>query len=96
MGVPTVSLMGEGMSERLSGAILNHAGYGGLVAASVDDYVALAIRLASVPDQLTGLRRTVRDKIRRLPLGDPARFALDFYELIGAAVAERLGLRSPI
>ena len=45
-GVPVVALAGRRHSERTSASILGHLGLGELVAASEDEYVALAVRIA--------------------------------------------------
>jgi predicted O-linked N-acetylglucosamine transferase (SPINDLY family) len=46
-GVPVVSLTGRRHSERTGESILAHAGLGPFVTRTVDDYVALAVRLAN-------------------------------------------------
>jgi predicted O-linked N-acetylglucosamine transferase (SPINDLY family) len=90
MGVPVVSLVGEAFFERLSYSILNNAGLGDLVATNVDDYVATAVRLAGDPARRMLLRATLRDELKKSPLGDRQQFARDFYDLIYATVQARL------
>jgi predicted O-linked N-acetylglucosamine transferase (SPINDLY family) len=50
MGVPVVALRGDRMIARQSAALLQAAGHPEWIAATPDDYVALAVRLARSPD----------------------------------------------
>lgn len=86
MGVPTVSLAGEAVYERLSLSILQNAGLGELVASDADGYVRIAVDLARDRPRLAELRRTLRDRIKASPLGDAEAFAADFYALLAGAV----------
>jgi predicted O-linked N-acetylglucosamine transferase (SPINDLY family) len=63
MGVPVVAKLGHSAPSRLSGAILTSIGMGDWVAQSADDYVALAVKFAAMPDFLTALRRELPTKI---------------------------------
>jgi predicted O-linked N-acetylglucosamine transferase (SPINDLY family) len=87
MGVPTVSLVGPALYERLSYSILTNAGLGDLCVRTVDAYVETAVRLAADRERLTELRRTLRDRLRASPLGQTRQFAQDFYDLIARRVA---------
>jgi protein O-GlcNAc transferase len=88
MGVPTVSLRGPGFPERLSHSNLNNAGLGDLSVATVADYVAKAAELAADRSRRLVLRHGLRAQIAANPLGQPARFTKNFYEL-AAKVAAR-------
>jgi predicted O-linked N-acetylglucosamine transferase (SPINDLY family) len=88
MGVPTVSLVGEAVFERLSWSILSNAGLAELCATTVEDFIRLAVALAGQPERLAELRRTLRERIAARPLGQPERFAHDFYDLMARAVGE--------
>ncbi|WP_372783600.1 tetratricopeptide repeat protein [Phenylobacterium sp.] len=88
MGVPVVSLRGEAFFERLSWSILSNAGLGDLVGGNLDEYQAIALKLASDRERRRDLRLTLRDRIRNSPLGRTDEFARDFYEMIARAVAE--------
>ena len=46
MGVPVVSLQGEGMVGRLSASLLHHAGFSQWIAESIEEYVDIAQNLA--------------------------------------------------
>jgi predicted O-linked N-acetylglucosamine transferase (SPINDLY family) len=88
MGVPVVSLRGEAFFERLSYSILSNAGLGDLVGADLDEYQAIALKLAGDRERRRELRLTLRDRIRQSPLGRTDEFARDFYDMIAGAVAE--------
>ena len=88
MGVPTVTLVGEAMFERLGWSILNNAGLGDLAATTVEDYIRIAVDLAQSPARISQLRQTMRTRIRALPLGQPRQFALAFYDLMAATIAQ--------
>jgi predicted O-linked N-acetylglucosamine transferase (SPINDLY family) len=88
MGVPVVSLRGEAFFERLSWSILSNAGLGDLVATDLDEYQAIALRLAADPERRRELRLTMRDRIRNGPLGQTEAFARDFYDMIARVAAE--------
>ncbi|MHA1597820.1 MAG: O-linked N-acetylglucosamine transferase, SPINDLY family protein [Alphaproteobacteria bacterium] len=70
MGVPVISLAGKTFAARHSNSHLNNAGLSELVAETPLDYVETAIRLASDPARLTGLRSSLRDRIAASPICD--------------------------
>jgi predicted O-linked N-acetylglucosamine transferase (SPINDLY family) len=74
MGVPVVTLRGDRHAARVSASILHTLGLGQLVAASAQDYVQIAQRLALDVGGLEALRRTLRERVRASPLMDGARF----------------------
>ena len=87
MGVPTVTLVGEAMFERLSYSILNNAGLGDLCATTEEEFLRIALELARDPGRRQMLRTELRSMLKASPLGQTKQFALDFYEMIGGAVA---------
>jgi protein O-GlcNAc transferase len=89
MGVPVVSLRGEALYQRLSHAILTHAGMGELSVETVDDYVACAVELAGDGGRLAGMRAGLRDRLRASPLGDAKGFVRDYFELVAGAAKGR-------
>jgi predicted O-linked N-acetylglucosamine transferase (SPINDLY family) len=72
MGVPVVTLMGDRHVARVSGSLLAAIGRGEWVAHTPDDYVRIAIALATSPEKLGSVRAGLRDEIRNSPLGDHA------------------------
>jgi predicted O-linked N-acetylglucosamine transferase (SPINDLY family) len=70
MGVPVVAKLGHSAPSRLSGAILSSIGMGDWVAQSAEDYVALAVKFAAMPDHLTTLRRELSARIASSPSGN--------------------------
>ena len=47
MGVPVVSMQGDGMVGRMSTSLLHHAGFEQWIANDIDNYVNIAKKLAS-------------------------------------------------
>ncbi|HLI10686.1 MAG TPA: tetratricopeptide repeat protein [Alphaproteobacteria bacterium] len=89
MGVPTVTLRGPAMHQRLSHSLLNHVNLGELSAESVDEFVRIAVELANSPDALTLLRRTLREAVKVSPLYRGDLFAAGFQDVIEAKARER-------
>lgn len=87
MGVPTVTLVGEALFERLSYSILQNVGLGDLCATSAEQFVDIAVALAADTDRLQSLRTGLREKIRTSPLGQTKQFARDFYDLVARTIA---------
>ncbi|MCD7780822.1 MAG: hypothetical protein LUH05_09155, partial [Candidatus Gastranaerophilales bacterium] len=65
MGVPTVTLSGEGMQSRGAGRINHIIGLEDLNANCGDDYVQIAVNLAADKQRLESLRNTLREKINK-------------------------------
>ncbi len=74
MGVPVVSLYGSTFVGRAGASLLNAGGLGELVAANVEDYVAMAVRLARDLDRLKALRSGMLERLAASPLCDSAGF----------------------
>ncbi|MGB8275121.1 MAG: hypothetical protein WCF16_07625 [Alphaproteobacteria bacterium] len=91
MGVPTVTLVGESLHQRLSRSLLSGVGLERLCAATVDDYVRIAAGLAADGKSLARLRRGLRARIIDSALGDGRRFARAF-ETVMFEAARRRGL----
>jgi tetratricopeptide (TPR) repeat protein len=93
MGVPTITIKGEALFERLSYSILVNASLGDLCVDTEDELVAAAVRLAGDPDRLTDIRVNQRERMKAGPLGRTEDFARDFYDMIAGAVQARQGAR---
>ncbi len=72
MGVPIVTLPGERPVSRQTAGLLDVLGLGELIARDEDEYVRLAVALASDPDRLLGLRTGLRPRMAASPLCDSA------------------------
>ncbi|MDR6774243.1 tetratricopeptide repeat protein [Azospirillum sp. BE72] len=75
MGVPVVTLPGETFSSRHSLAFLTVAEVEGCIAADPADYVERAVALASAPQRLAEMRRSLRPRMAGGPLCDGNRLA---------------------
>ena len=73
MGVPTVTLAGRTHVARAGLAIMEAVGLGEFVAGSADEYVAIAAEWAGDLPRLSELRSSLRRRMDRSPLCDPAR-----------------------
>ena len=74
-GVPVIAKVGgETFTTRLGCSVLAALGLEELIAADEDDYVRIAVGLASAPSRLSGLRQTLRQKLERSPMRDFAGF----------------------
>lgn len=74
MGVPFVALAGDTCVSRMGVTILTNAGLPELIAATEQDYVELAVRLATDAGWLRALRSGLREKVVRSPLMDEVGF----------------------
>jgi predicted O-linked N-acetylglucosamine transferase (SPINDLY family) len=63
MGVPVVAKLGNGMANRVAGAILSAIGMSDWVAADDDQYMELALR--QTPERLRTIRHELHDLIQR-------------------------------
>jgi protein O-GlcNAc transferase len=75
MGLPVVTCAGETFAARVAGSLLKAAGVPQLVTNSLHEYQALALRLATSPDELHGLRTLLKRQRDISPLFDTPRFA---------------------
>ena len=75
MGVPVVSLAGPLAVSRAGLSQLSNLGLPELVAHSEDDYVKIAAELAGDIPRLSGLRGTLRERMKASVLMDAPRFA---------------------
>jgi protein O-GlcNAc transferase len=73
MGVPFVSLPGRHFTSRMGISILTNAGLQELVATSEDDYVEIAVKLATDIPRLAALRDGLRARVQASPLMDAPR-----------------------
>ena len=74
MGVPVITLAGRTHAGRMGVSLMTALGLPEHVAQDVPGYVSAAVRLASDVRRLETLRQTLRERMRRSPLMDEARF----------------------
>lgn len=84
MGVPTVTLAGRSHLSRVGLSLLSVVGLGELVAQGEDDYVRLAVSLASDRARLAEFRRTLRPRMLASPLCDGPAFTARFQAALRA------------
>jgi predicted O-linked N-acetylglucosamine transferase (SPINDLY family) len=73
-GLPLVTCRGDTFAGRVGASLLNAIGLPELVTTSLDEYEALALRLASEPALLQSIRRKLAHNRLRYPLFDSDRF----------------------
>ena len=84
MGVPVVTLAGPHTVSRVGATILGLMGLPDLIARDIDDYVAIARRLAGDPEELLRLRSGLRERLVASPHMDHVGHARE----VGAALSE--------
>jgi len=72
MGVPLVVLGGPSLVQRLASRVLSICGHGDWIAGSPEEYVRLAVELASDATRLDRLRPEIRASLQASPLLDHA------------------------
>ncbi len=75
MGVPCITMRGRRFLARNGETIATHAGLEDFISRDASDYVARALRIASDLRALADLRAGLRERMRKSPLFDGARFA---------------------
>ncbi|MGD0720041.1 MAG: tetratricopeptide repeat protein [Roseiarcus sp.] len=73
-GLPVVTRLGDGFAGRVAASLLRAVGMADLATSGLEEYEALALRLAQAPDQLAAVRaRLARNRLTH-PLFDADRF----------------------
>lgn len=75
MGVPVVTLRGERHAGRVGSSLLTRVGLQHLCADTIEQYVQIAVELASDRENLRRLRAKLRDDMAASPLCDATRMA---------------------
>ena len=73
-GLPVITCLGTTFAGRVGASMLKAAGLPELVTASLEDYEALARKLATDPALLPSIRRKLKDNRSNCPLFDSDRF----------------------
>ncbi len=74
VGLPLLTCSGETFAARVAGSLLRAAGLPELITHSLDEYEALALRLATQPEFLRALRTKLESARLSCPLFDTPRF----------------------
>src|SRR6185312_14008898 len=72
MGLPVVTMLGEGFASRVAASLLGAAGLGELVTHSVEEYERLALRLAREPQLLAAIKQRLAANRETCALFDTA------------------------
>lgn len=75
MGVPTLTLAGQGLLARQGASLMTAAGLGDWVAGNEDEYLARAVAWSHDLPRLASLRAELRTRVARSPLCDADAFA---------------------
>lgn len=89
-GLPVVTCAGQAFVGRVAGSLLRSVGLSELITHNLDDYEALALRLAGDPILLADVRARLLTSRSSAPLFDAARYARN----LEAAFTHMLGLRA--
>jgi len=84
-GLPVLTCMGKSFASRVAASLLNAVGLPSLISTSKQDYEALAIALASMPERLADIRKTLETNRTSASLFDgksTARYLEAGYEAI--------------
>ncbi len=69
-GIPVISVLGGHFASRVSGSMLRAAGLPELIASDVDDYIRIAVEIATSPGQRRSLRSQLLEARTSSPLFD--------------------------
>lgn len=89
MGVPVVTFLGESHVSRVSGSLLIHSGMEELAGNSVEEYIAIAVKLAGDMSRIEEYRRNMAEKIT--PIIDLDGYASAFETALVKIAAEYQG-----
>lgn len=77
-GLPLLTCLGENFAGRVAASVLTSCGLPQLIATSLEDYRATALRLARNPREIADLKAHLRDRRSAMPLFDTAAYAREF------------------
>jgi predicted O-linked N-acetylglucosamine transferase (SPINDLY family) len=86
MGVPVITCPGETFASRHSLSHLTNVGLAETIAKDLDQYVELAVALASDPLRLSETRLSLRDRMAESPLCNGKRFAENLLTMLRGVV----------
>ena len=87
-GLPVITRLGNSFASRVAASLLTAVGLPELITTTIEDYEALAIRLANDPDRLSILRRKLKENIKTQRLFDMKKFMVE-YEAVLTSMYQR-------
>ncbi len=90
-GLPLLTCVGDTLVSRIAGSQLAAIGLPELITTSFADYEAQALKLATQPPLLQGLRQRLAANRHRSPLFDMDRYARDFEDAMARVWADHAG-----
>jgi predicted SAM-dependent methyltransferase len=81
-GLPVITCMGNAFASRVAGSLLHSLGLSELIAATLADYEALALDLASNSQRLDQVRSKLLENCGTFPLFDTGKFCRNFEEAL--------------
>jgi predicted O-linked N-acetylglucosamine transferase (SPINDLY family) len=84
MGVPVIATVGNRHAARVSASLLHAAGLDAWVAKDADDFVRIAVQLATDRAALSQWRASLRDRLRASPLLDAKAYAQQLHAALRA------------
>ena len=91
MGVPVVSLAGDRHAARVGASLLTAVGHPEWIATSREEYIRLAVDLATQPEKRAQLRASLRTEMQASPLLDHAAQAARFGKALRSCWREKIG-----
>lgn len=88
-GVPVLAISGDRMVWRMADSILTHAGHPEWVAENHEEFVKLAVELASDTERLVQLRNNQRENLLCSPLFDSSGYAENVHDALSIAWRKR-------
>jgi predicted O-linked N-acetylglucosamine transferase (SPINDLY family) len=82
MGVPVLTMTGYNFNSRCGSSIINNLNISELVAKNENDYISIAVKLASDKKEMLDLRKKIFNNIPDSPLFDQKKFTSNFFDLI--------------
>lgn len=86
-GLPIVTKAGNQFAARVCSSIVSAIGCPELSVDTVEEYTALALKLATNPDALAEIRQKLHDNLMTTPLYDSEQYIRDFEGLMELAIA---------
>jgi predicted O-linked N-acetylglucosamine transferase (SPINDLY family) len=90
-GLPVLTCVGDTLVSRIAGSQLSAIGLPELITTNLADYEALALKLATQPPLLKGLRDRLAANRHTAPLFDMDRYARDFEDAMARVWADHTG-----